>query len=294
MVKRLSYIFAIVLFTAGSLLAQGTEEMDPEAVKLWNSGVEKFKADDFQGAIADYEAALKISESSDLYYQKGLAHFKLDQFDEALTSFDKVLELSPDDEKALEKKALVFKTLGQKAMSSKEYDKAIPNLSSALEMEFDDQMAFMLGYAYFKTDDFENAVAQFDTVIALTPDNDKALLLRASCYQKLDKKGEAVTDLEKVLELTTDEADKSKYTKQIAAIYTSEGVNAYKAGKNQDAIDNFSKALEYEQSGAPYYYLGMAYKNLGNTSLAKQNFQTAVKYPKYKANAEYELEMMNR
>jgi len=66
-------------------------------------------------------------------------------------------------------------------------------------------------------------------------------------------------------------------------------------GEYDKTIDAAGKALKYRNGiskGGPYYYMGVAYKNKGDNTKAKEMFNQAKNDPTYKKLVEYELSLL--
>lgn len=77
------------------------EKVDPNA--LLNQGIQKYNANDLDGALADFDRI--VSEYPDLpeaYYYRGLVHIGKGNSAEAIADFQKMLELAPDHANATE------------------------------------------------------------------------------------------------------------------------------------------------------------------------------------------------
>ena len=83
-----------------SLLALGSPLIgacaNPLANNSFNSGVDKYKQGDCQGAIADYTKAIEINpQDVGAYTNRGLAKDDLEDYEGAIADYDKVIEINP-------------------------------------------------------------------------------------------------------------------------------------------------------------------------------------------------------
>ena len=63
----------------------------------FEQGNDKFRLGQYQGAIADYDQALRLNpDHAALYYNRGVARSRLGQHQDAITDYDQVLRLNPD------------------------------------------------------------------------------------------------------------------------------------------------------------------------------------------------------
>ncbi len=223
-----------------------------EAKKLFNEGNALLKSGDFEGAIVKYDAALKLEKHEYYYYQKGLAQKKARKTDAALESFKSAVATNPEW-------AIGYFALGGGYFSDGDYAKAIENYETALQKNPTLGQA-KKGLAAAQTARAQQVLAEGETV--------KAAELAASAVQ-----------------------NDEKYDK--AYVIMAQAYN--KDGKYNEAIAAAQNAVKYNKSprkGAAYFELGLAYRNLGNTSKAKEAFTNAKKDPSYARNADYELKML--
>jgi len=93
---------------------------------------------------------------------------------------------------------------GQEKLKSGHYQEAISLFSDAISMDAGNYKAyFSRGIGYSKLGKFEIALKDFDKSIALSPENDKAMLLflRGECYYQLNKFKKACADMKKAEQL---------------------------------------------------------------------------------------------
>ena len=64
-----------------------SQDMNPEAGKLYNKGNSLLKAGNYNGAIENYDKALAIEKDYRTYYQKGVAQKKTRDLENAQSSF---------------------------------------------------------------------------------------------------------------------------------------------------------------------------------------------------------------
>ena len=86
---------------------------------------EKFKAGDLEGAIADFDLAIKQEEHPDYYSERGVAYLHLRQGQRALEDMNKSLELQPDYSYRYASRAYVRDKLGDTQGAVEDYKEAI-------------------------------------------------------------------------------------------------------------------------------------------------------------------------
>ena len=74
---------------------------NPMAIEYFNQGVEKYRAENYLGAIDDYTKALKIDpQDSDAYYNRGLAKYDLEDYQGAIDDYNNAIEIDPQHDHA--------------------------------------------------------------------------------------------------------------------------------------------------------------------------------------------------
>ncbi len=102
------------------------------------SGLEKHKLHDFEGAIKDYNKAIKTDNNNkDAYFNRGTCELALKEHKEALADFTKTIELDPKFVKAYYSRATTY-------ASQEKYVEALPDLDKTIELEQDFPSALTL------------------------------------------------------------------------------------------------------------------------------------------------------
>ena len=97
-------------------------------MSLYDSGLEKFQEGDYQGAISDYNKALKIDPKSKIaYFNRGNANSRLKDYKRAISDYSKSLENDPNYESA-------YYNRGISEYRLKNYQRAIADFTKAMEI----------------------------------------------------------------------------------------------------------------------------------------------------------------
>lgn len=135
------------------------------------------------------------------YYQADM-NFKLSNFQKAIDLGVKQMAKSDANEKSE-----LSKIIGESYFNLKQYDKAIPYLVNynGKKGKWNNTDFYLLGYAYYKQNDFENAIAQFNKIIDgkdFVAQN--AYYHLGESYLKTDKKQQALNAFKNASEMDFD------------------------------------------------------------------------------------------
>lgn len=135
------------------------------------------------------------------YFQADMA-FKSGNFQKAID-----LGLKAMTKSSAEEKSELNKIIGESYFNLKQYDKAIPFLKEykGKKGKWNNTDFYLLGYAYYKQSDFENAISQFNKII----DGNNGVAQNAyyhlgESYLKTDKKQQALNAFKNASEMTFD------------------------------------------------------------------------------------------
>ncbi len=135
-----------------------------DAEALFQQGIDKISAGDYQGAIEALTKVLQSNpEDAEAYYNRGIALAQLEEYEKAIADYSKVLELSPDDAEAYDNRAI----------------------------------------ARAELEDYPGAIADYTQVIRRKPDDAEAYYNRGLSRAQLEDYDAAIQDLQKAAELYT-------------------------------------------------------------------------------------------
>ena len=245
-----SLFFTVLLFLSISIIGF-TQEMKPEAGKLYNEGNALLKSGDVNAAIEKYNSALAIEKDYRTYYQKGVALKKADKLAESKTAFEESLKLNGSFEGALN----------------------------------------ALGGVYFSMGNYTAAIENFEKVLNSDANSSVKTKVKKNislAYAKLGNESLSGGDANKGIEYLKKSVENDNYDAaylSLAKVYSETGRYDEAIAAAQNALKYRSKITK----GGPYYYMGMAQKLKGDTNKATENFKLAAADPTYKKTADYEL-----
>lgn len=176
---------------------------NPYHVKAYNNlGMALKKKGDFNNAIISYQQAIKIDPRyGNAYYNLGLCLKDAGRPIEAIESLQAFINFNPEDSEAIRSKWIANdlrdqlenvddKTrkyyLGSYLISDRNYKDAIQPLQDALNFDPNDiKIRYALGLALKRTNDFNGAIDQFNSILQLNNQNALAYYELGDCYEKL-------------------------------------------------------------------------------------------------------------
>jgi len=162
----------------------------------YNRGLTKYHSKDFQGAILDFDNAIKINAAShNAFNNRGLARNELRDFTGALSDYNKSIELKSDFETAYNNRAIC-------KGSTQDFQGAINDLDKAIELKSDYAEAYSnRGNAKGFLRDFVGSINDFNKSLELNPNDGKTLNNRAISKFNLNDKSGACDDLKRAAAL---------------------------------------------------------------------------------------------
>jgi tetratricopeptide (TPR) repeat protein len=182
-------------------------------------GYAKLKLEDYEGALADLNKAIELGVDS--YHERGTARFKLMDYTGALADLDKAMELNPDDEAIHTSRELVrgwieftgsqaYEDSGDAKSKHGDYKGAIADYDNVIKMDPQNAETYRTrAFLKYATQDYHGALADYNKVIELDPKNAKAYKGRGLAKFKLDDYDGAIADYNKAAKL--DPANSASY-----------------------------------------------------------------------------------
>jgi tetratricopeptide (TPR) repeat protein len=228
----------------------------------------------YDKAVAEYQAAIHLEPGNEAYYfdlaHEFLIHYNFDLAEEI---FDTAVKRFPASEKLRLGLAVAY-------FAQLRYDKAVPTLKAAIELEPESPLGyFFLGKAFVllsnERDLFNDAWVDLDfqKYSELRPNDPIPYYVRAVRLLRQDssednQRDEALRLLQKTLEI--DPSFPEAYL-ELGNVY-------FKNKQYQQAIDAYQRAVDLNQASAEAYYgLSLAYARSGDTEKAKEASTMALK-----------------
>ena len=228
---------------------------DDKFEELMKSAEAKIAEDDFEGAIADYTAAINLkpadkAQFAEAYNGRGEANAALGDHEEAIEDFDESIRLNHRDLTALNNRGLAEHRRGRYNEATRDFDMVIRLCDQMVDRAYGDTIAWNnRGLAKTRLGDYKGAIADFDMVIHLDP-TDKKLLAAARKNRglenyKLENFDDALKDFTEALRLSFNDPE---ILKSISAIKTLQKIS----DSAEDKVDKIKKAEEYKKQSEEY------------------------------------------
>lgn len=219
-------------------------------------------------ARADYDQAIKLNpKNAQFYYKRALSFEHTPGFSQELTIADltRVLELEPNNEKVLRERGYLYSVTDKAAA-------AVADFEAVLKLNPNDaQIYYWLGRARAKTN-ADQALADFTKYLALKPDDPYAYGERATIYESRAQWNLALAEYNQVIKIIPNEV----YG------YGNRGILYLQLKRYPESIADLTKAIELkpgESSG--YSQRGKTYEIWGKYDLAVEDYHLALNYSQY-------------
>ena len=263
----------------------------PEA--LYNRGISKYEFDDLQGAIEDFNEAIRLyPDYAKAFSNRGIAKYDHGDLQGAIEDFDEAIRLEPDHVKAFYNRGKVKNILGDPLGAIEDFNETIRlkpdstpaffhrgntksdlgDLRGAIE-DFDEAIRLKPDYAeaYFNRGlakdalvDIQNAIEDYDNAIRLKPELARPYKCRAKCNRIL---AENEKDVDKQADLISKAEADEKISRQLeheeAANLLEKGYKHLESSDYILATKKFNEAIQLDPNFAEaYYYRGFTRENL--------------------------------
>jgi tetratricopeptide (TPR) repeat protein len=166
------------------------------AEEYFNRAYAKAQAEDREGAIADYDQAIRLNpQLAVAYYNRGITRYNKRDVDGAIADYDQAIRLNPRYADAYNNRGLARYSTGNVDTAMADYVQAIrlnPHLAGAHNNR---------GIARFKKGDVDGAIADYDQAIRLNPQLAQAHCNRGIARLSKDDLDGAIADYDQAIRL---------------------------------------------------------------------------------------------
>jgi tetratricopeptide (TPR) repeat protein/tRNA A-37 threonylcarbamoyl transferase component Bud32 len=222
-------------------------------------------------ALADFSAAIgKNDRYPEAYCNRGLAYLALGKEDRALEDFDRAISLNPDYTKAYVERAEIYEKRQKHAEAIHDYTRLLALGADKAPLLGKRVAAYL---ALGKSDQLDEAITEFREAARLHPGsaevvNNVAWGLATAAEPKQRDGPRAVA----LARLACEVAPAN------GPYWRTFGVAEYSAGHWQEAVAALEKsmALRKEGDSVDWFFLAMAYSQMGQKDRAREGFDRAV------------------
>lgn len=274
------------------------------------------KLNDYKNAINDLSKGLSIRRDVRFFYTRGYCYYVLDNLEPASADLDSALRINPDHNGALTHKAAILNRANKyeealvllnrsckidstfdqsysfRAMANfyvGNFEASIADCNTLMRMTPTNEVLYLRGLNYKSLEQYDKAVADFDSVLHMDPKHSGSYFNRGASYTKLGKYEEALSDYDKFMKLSPNYYD----------AYFNRGIIKYGLEKYKEAEADFNAAMAIRNTTSNdvrlYCYRGINYYELAKYKLALSDLNQALAIEKkyeayvYRANTRYQL-----
>lgn len=144
-----------------------------DAENKYNAGNEKYGKQDLDGALADYNEAIRLDPNLAVaYLSRGTVYLSKNDLDKGIEDLTKAIDLKlskvEDQSKAFTNRAAAYS-------AKNDFDKALTDVEEAIKIKSDYAKGYLVrGTVRQNKGDNEGAIADFNKVIELAKDSEEA------------------------------------------------------------------------------------------------------------------------
>ncbi|MBD2138227.1 tetratricopeptide repeat protein [Anabaena sp. FACHB-1237] len=246
-------------------------ELSPHAVFYSNRGNVRNQLGDKQGAIDDYNQAIKFNPNlAQAYNNRGVVRKKLEDKQGAIEDYNQAIKINPNFTEVYNNRGVVRYELGDKQGAIEDYNQAIkfnPNYAEAY---------YSRGVVRYELGDKQGAIEDYNQAIKFNPNYAEAYNNRGGVRNELGDKPGAIDDFNQAI----------KINPNLAQAYNNRGNFRYELGDKQGAIEDYNQAIKINPNFTEVYNnRGVVRYELGDKPGAREDYNQAIKINPNYANA---------
>jgi tetratricopeptide (TPR) repeat protein len=161
----------------------------------WTAAPHLISKKDYQSAIRDYDAAIRLDpKKSRAFTNRGAVYKKLGRIDQAIADESEAIRLDPLTPEFFDNRGLSYAENG-------DYDRAIADYNEAIRLTPKANFLTNRGDSYNFKGDYDRAIADYDRAIALDPGFYKAYNNRGTAYGKKGDLDREIADYQQALQI---------------------------------------------------------------------------------------------
>jgi tetratricopeptide (TPR) repeat protein len=206
--------------------------VDPFTANAYTDrGVARYRKGDLEGALQDFNWAIRIRPSLFVaYVNRGAVRRALGDLASALQDLDRAISLQSDVAEA-------YNNRGSLRYDLDDTDGALSDLNKGIELNSRvPQLFYHRGFVFIRKHEFDRALSDFDRAIQLDPNIARAYEGRATAWMSKAEINRAIADFNRALE-----RDRS-----LASAYLNRGLALMLKGRDLEAQNDFERCLALE------------------------------------------------
>jgi len=212
--------------------ASPVTEKQLTAAEHFSSGCDRYEKRDYDGAIADYNEAIRLDPNYAAYNNRGLARYDKKDYDGAIADYYEAIRLNPNY-------AAAYNNRGLARYDKGDYDSAIADSSEAIRLDSNYALAYNnRGIARRNKQDYDGAIADSSEAIRLNPNYAHAYNNRGIARRNKQDYDGAIADFSEAIRLNPN----------YARAYNNRGMAKRAKGDTRDAEADFIKARQLDPS----------------------------------------------
>ena len=223
-----------------------------------------FESQNFEAAIADFEAMLAIADTPEnmrypAYQLMGAAYREIGRYDEGIAAATLMIEISPNT-------ALGYSSRGLCFLKKDVFDKALSDYQRALELEPDNSYYETIATCYFNLGQTSEALDAINQFIPSFPNHAPGYRIRGLIYMRLKQRTDAIADFTRYLETYPNNALINNNIAWLKSFL----------GQYDEALEHINKAIEYVSDSATVSDTrGQVHWLVGNYEAALADYEQA-------------------
>lgn len=241
------------------LLNEAVEINKDNANAYFNRGLVYVLCNDFEKSISDFSKALSLGKKEwYVYSSRGHSCYQLGKYKQAIEDYKEAISLGGNNDTNYAKLGSAYLGLGDE-------ENALINYNKAVEENVNSTAAYLgMSYYYMKKGKYTEGKECLEKVIDIDKENFVAYNMLGMCSQYMKQNSEAMIYYDKSIRINPGYGNWEGFFGR--------GNCNEKLGKYENAIDDYSKAIElYPNLGFIYYQRALCYKAMRMHNKAKQD-----------------------
>jgi tetratricopeptide (TPR) repeat protein len=188
----------VALAACSRVIASGTGSRTRRASAYNNRGVERLDAKEYDAALADFDAALRLSPDSNSFNSRGLVWRNKGDFAKAMADYDQAIRLAPNRAQYLANRGEMWRLLG-------DMERSLADLDRAVALDSRGSLAHTLrGDTFRYVGNYQRALEDFSEALRRHSGYPPAYVGRGLTYQKMGDTARARIEFDTAVTVPSD------------------------------------------------------------------------------------------